>query len=77
VLAIANGAQPNTIPRTGGGPGAPGFFNAQAAAAVADAGDTLFVGPVGANVIPSLSRTALALLVLLLGVAAMRALRRR
>ena len=68
VVAIANGNQANTIPRSGGSAGAPGFYNAQSAAAVADAGDTLFVGlpgPVATTAIPTLSDAALALLAVL------------
>lgn len=73
VVAIANGNQVNTIPRSGGSAGAPGFYNAQAAAAIADADATLFVGlpgPGAPTAIPTLSETALALLALLIGVVA-------
>jgi len=74
VVAIANGNQVNTIPRSGGGGGAPGFYNAQTAAAIADAGATLFVGfpgPGALTAIPTLSETALALLAMLTVVVAL------
>ena len=72
VVAIANGNQVNTIPKTGGSGSVPGFFNAESAAAIADARDALQVGSPIATGIPTLSGTALALLVLLMGFAAWR-----
>ena len=76
VVAIANGTQVNVIPRTGGGTGMAGFVNAQAAAAVSDAGATLAVGPGGPSVIPALSEAALVLLALLVGWSVVPSLRR-
>jgi hypothetical protein len=79
VTALAAGAKPNTIPRAGGGAGTAGFFNEQTAAAVADANANatlVVVAPPAAVLnIPTLSRSLLALLALLLGALALRRVR--
>lgn len=77
MTALAAGAKPNTIPRAGGGAGTAGFFNEQTAAAVANANATLVVvaPPAAVLNIPTLSRSLLALLALLLGALALRRVR--
>ena len=77
VTATGPGGATNAIPKAGGGASAAGFFNDQAAAAVADASATLVVTatPVAPTDIPALSRELLALLALLLTALALRRLR--
>ena len=73
VTAVSIGTKANVIPRSGGAAGVPGFFNAQDAAAVADAGATLIV----AAAIPALSIPARVALVALLGLLGVWVQRRR
>jgi hypothetical protein len=77
VTAIGLGAQSNVIARTGGSPGTPGYFNAQGAAALQDAGATLIVAAAAPTDVPALSPAGLAALAALLGLLAFAVMRRR
>ena len=75
VKALTIGTKPNVIPRIAVDPAAPGFFNDQAAPALADAEATLVVDP---SVVPTLSPAGLAAMAALLFAAlAWRTRRRR